>query len=295
MENDLKKSILSTIVFFDMFDYPLTKEEIWKFLYFPQQDYSLDDVKKFLDHGNINHKEDFYFLSNREEIINTRKKREKESLNKYKKTKRVVKVFGLIPFVQVVAIGNFMPQKNTRSKSDLDFFIVTKKNRIWLTRFITILLSYLFGGRPTPKNQKNKICLTFYTSEDNLNFQNIALHKNDIYFHYWLASLVVLYNKNQTCEKFIKENEWLKKYLPNVFKNIAFTNTKTASKKQCRLVSRFEKLAKKIQLKKMPKHLKEQANKNTNIIINDKMLKFHDKDKRKHYYNKFLSLINRVY
>lgn len=298
MEKDQQKSILTTVIFFDLFDYPLTELEIWKFLYAPQpkEKISLSDIKKQLPKiAAIRAKDGFYFLKGREEIINIKHSRYSESFNKFKKAMRAAKIFSLLPFIQLIAIGNFIPSNNTKKEGDIDFFIITKKNRVWLTRFILATLSQILGWRPTKKNKKDKICLTFFISEDSLNLQKISL-LDDVYLHYWLATLYPLYNMEGVYEKFVAENGWIGKFLPNWTEISPSQKRKITKRRKCFLASFFdftflEKLSKKTQLKIMPENLKVMANKDSRVVLNDSMLKFHDQDRRKEYRDRFYKKI----
>lgn len=53
MPNTLEQSIIKTLAFFDIFDYPLTLTEIWKWLYKPgkinNENPKLSDVKQALE------------------------------------------------------------------------------------------------------------------------------------------------------------------------------------------------------------------------------------------------------
>jgi hypothetical protein len=300
MKEKLEKSILKTIIFFDLFDYPLTELEIWKFLYFPEKKYLLSEVKGSLKNNisNIETYQGFYFLKGRREILQTKHLRYKESFIKFKKAKRVAKIFSIIPFIKLIAIGNYIPENNTKKESDIDFFIVTKKNRIWITRAICVALTILLKLRPSNKNKENTICLTFYTTIDNLNFKKLTLGERsgvgDIYFFYWLASLYPLYNIDETYEKLIKENSWLKEYLPNLLPTIPSQKRKIISNFKCTILqilnfNFWEKFTKKIQLKIIPTNLRKMANHDTRVILNNSMLKFHDQDRRDEYRNKFLN------
>ena len=310
MNNNLRESIISCLVFFDMFDYPLTELEIWKFLYKNNSDnnysdFSIFDVRKILKNdlaNKIENKNEFYFLQKRENIVDIRNKRYNQSFDKFQKAKKASRIFSLLPFIKMIAIGNFMPSNNTKKESDIDFFIVVKKNRIWISRFFCALISQLLGWRPTEKNKEDKICLTFFISEKNLDLRNIAIADekiNDIYFCYWIATLYPMYNKNKTYEKFVGQNSWVKKYLPNFTEIISSRQRKI---NPCIfsfifLILNFnflEKIAKKIQLKIMPENLKNLANKSDGVIVNDDILKFHDNDKRKYYRDKFLNNYEKI-
>jgi hypothetical protein len=304
MEKTLEKSILQTIIFFDLFDYPLTELEIWKFLYSPEKPYSLSEIKSYLrlSPSNIETYQGFYFLKNRRETIDIKHDRYKESFIKFKKAKRVAKIFSIIPFIKLIAIGNFIPENNTKKESDIDFFIVTKKNRVWITRAICVALTIILQLRPTPKNKKNKICLTFYTTNQDLNFKKLSLPKKegigDLYLFYWIATLYPLYNIDKAYEKFIKENGWLKNYLPNLLPIMPSQKRKIDSSFKCFMLQIFnfnfwEKFTKKIQLKILPSNLKKMANNDTRVILNNSMLKFHDQDRREEYRNKFTTNLNK--
>ena len=73
-----KESILKTLLYSDIFDYPLSKEEIWKFLISKNK----EDKQSFLKYLSLknnlfNHKNNFYFIKGRIEIIKKRQEKEK--------------------------------------------------------------------------------------------------------------------------------------------------------------------------------------------------------------------------
>ncbi|MBU0897651.1 hypothetical protein KJ806_00795, partial [Patescibacteria group bacterium] len=64
----LKKAIIRVIVFFDIFDYPLTLSEIWRFISLKCE---LVEVFDILENGieGISSQNCFYFLSGKEKNI----------------------------------------------------------------------------------------------------------------------------------------------------------------------------------------------------------------------------------
>lgn len=295
---ETQKAIISAIIFFDMFDYPLTEEEILQFCYFQDgfdnNDCGLENIKKILASeilsDKIEKKNDFYFLRGREEIIKIRAKRNSQSAKKFRKAKFIIRIFAFFSFINMAAVVNFMPSSNGKKDSDIDLFIIVKESRIWLTRIICAGICQVFGLRPTEKNIKDKICLSFFISDDNLDLRNIVLDKNDIYFYYWFATVFPIYNKDEIYEKFISTNSWIKNYLPNFQQIIPDKKQKINFKFSISFLYNFdflERLAKKIQLKILSPKLREMANKDTRVIINDKMLKFHSNDRREYYQKKY--------
>ena len=86
-----------TLKYFDLFDYPLKKEEIWRWLIGKSEpgmmNYELRDfnevLEKIFEHKIIQVKNGYYFLSGREDIVTTRQIREEESFKKIKKARRI--------------------------------------------------------------------------------------------------------------------------------------------------------------------------------------------------------------
>ncbi|MCX6745249.1 MAG: hypothetical protein NTX82_07050, partial [Candidatus Parcubacteria bacterium] len=74
--NYLELFILNTIIYFDLFDYPLTGQEIWQYLYTEGMqggNFSLLEIEECLKNSEIMKKltaaeRGFYFLKGRQEI-----------------------------------------------------------------------------------------------------------------------------------------------------------------------------------------------------------------------------------
>jgi len=102
--------------------------------------------------------------------------------------------------------------------SDIDLFIITKKNRLWTTRIFATLLLTLLWKRKTAKKHSGQFCLSFFISEEELSLEEIAL-RNDIYLSYWLQTLIPIINRDTIFEKFIEENQtWCKIQNDNYYK-----------------------------------------------------------------------------
>jgi len=80
------QAIIKTLIYSDIFDFPLTKQEIWKYL-ISNKKISQKDFLKLLKNKKTLSKNNFYFLKGREEIIRKRKDRKKIGVNKIEKAK----------------------------------------------------------------------------------------------------------------------------------------------------------------------------------------------------------------
>ena len=115
----------------------------------------------------------------------------------------------------MIAICNSLAFANSRDNSDIDFFIIGKKHRLWLTRLFAVAIIKFLNLRPKPNNTKNKICLSFFISEDFLNLEKIA-YPDDVHFQFWLNQIYPFYSRAEIYQKFSQANEWSKNKLPNL-------------------------------------------------------------------------------
>jgi hypothetical protein len=233
-------------------------------------------------------------LPGRVGIIKIRQTRHNYFLRKYKIAKKFVRYFSFLPFIKVIALSNSIGQFNLRDGSDIDFFIITSPRRIWLTRLFCAGIAKILNRRPTPKNKKDKICLSFYISEENLNLDNLQIDSGDPYFFFWLRSLVLLYNKEGVYENFLSTN-----YLPCKEISTQSSEKKVFRKQKKTILSSIsnclERGAKRIQLAVMSRALKEAMNNSVGVVISDNILKLYLQDKRIEYAEKYANRIHQIF
>lgn len=316
MLSGLEKSIIATLVYFDIFDYPLTTLEVFKWL-LQQGDGQIENsfyqIKSTLDKDSlkkiIDQKNGFYFLKHRERIVDQRLENYKVAERKFKKAIRFIKMLRFNPLIKMVAICNSLAFSNAGDYSDIDFFIIAKKKRIWLARFWANFLPKIFGLRPTRSDTQDKLCLTFFIAEDKLSIADLQCSQFDIYLAYWISQVLPIYDPDQLYPQFIKANNWIEKYFPNFLPyqvNIRRKVKDSIISKSFRRLGGLiywrvwgnwqESLVKNIQLAALPATLKEVANQGTKVVINDQVLKFHDNDRRvkfkKMFEEKMSKLVN---
>ncbi len=295
--NVLKKEILLTLAYFDIFSYPLSSFQILKFLKI-KSTYSdildvLEDLKK---ENKISEYSSFWFLQGKDNLSSERFKKFNYFKRKIKKAKKFSYLISVLPFVRAIFVSNIIGDHNLKNSSDIDFLIITSSKRIWLARFFCTIIAKFLGLRPNKKTKKDKICLSFYISEDALNLENQILNEKDFYFIYWLSGLDLIFSKNNIDKFFYQENQWIKKYLPNFsfFSNDFTPLSQNKKSKNFLLFNFLEKILKKLQIKIMPKKLREQSQISSGVILGDKMIKLFLEDKRFYFIEKYESIIREM-
>ncbi len=299
----MQENILKTLIYFDILDYPLVLQEVFRFLWNNKlSKISLKDVKFELENlikkNKVEEKDGFYFLKNRAEIVELRKKREKISLAKIKKAQRIARFLSCLPCIKAIFICSSLGLLNAKDEADIDFLIITQKNRIWSARFWSAGFLKLLGMRPNKKTTKDKICLSHFITEDNLSLMETKIFEDDIHLIYLLTYYLPVYVEEDLWHKFVGANLWIKKYVPNFNysqeqERFIIKNRLVWLKQILRkiMLKGCEKIFKKFQLWYLPPILKQMMNQDKRVIMNNKMLKLHTNDEREKIYKKWKNKI----
>jgi len=315
------KSIIATFCYFDIFHHPLTLLELKKYLInlSGNADSRIISNKKLFNTLQylrnkqvIQSKNGFYFLKNKKQNFSLRSLKHLYSQKLWKKAYFISKVISRLPFVRMIAVCNTLAMNNITSKSDIDLFIIIKNDYIWTARFFITLAVSVLGLRRHKKKIAQRVCLSFYITQRAMNLKKITINLQqmpDIYFIYWFASLSPLFSEKETQENFFKKNIWIKNYLLNfypyqpilyrrkvklgVFSKKIKTFLESLLLKS--LGQKLEKFLKELQFRKMSKNYwSKEREKNTDVIISDNILKFHEADRRREYRNRFLEKLKIV-
>ncbi|KKR04071.1 MAG: hypothetical protein UT32_C0035G0006 [Parcubacteria group bacterium GW2011_GWC2_39_14] len=303
----LEQKILKTVCYFDLFNFPLTNWEVYRNLYTAKGESTKEIIaalKNLATLKTLTFDQGFYFLPGRAEIIKSRKEHYLLAQAKMRIALNYARILKHLPFVQTVFVCNSLSYQNSRPESDIDFAIISHKNRLWTCRFFCAGLMALLRRRPTSNTQKNRLCLSFFVSESDPCLQKIA-YSNDIHFVYWLKQFLPIYDRNNLVQKFADANTWLNEFLPNYSTTV--TNSRWTIKSNFRLSFLLEKLlstrlgdyfehwVKRTQLKIMPSKLVELSQtSNTDVILTDTLLKFHDKDTRQEIQKQWTENYNKI-
>lgn len=282
----LDSAIRSTIAFFDIFDYPLTSFEVWQYLPLHA---SLNEVQTALEDASLilDKKDGLYALPGRLAHLEAERRRRYISTDrKIKKAKRLIRLFSWLPWIKLICLANTIGTHNLRAGGDIDLFIVTKPQRLWLSKLFASSITQLTGLRPRQGHNRDKLCLSFFVDESALNLATFRLG-DDHYFPYWLAGLLPLYGDSSVYDNLIAANSWITEALPNWSTACSRPRLRfnEAIKRADWLswLSGFEQISRKLQKTIMSPDIKAIANLDTRVVINDHVLKLHTVDRREYF------------
>lgn len=303
--SDLEQAIFRTVAWFSLSEYPVTGFEIWKWLLRPTVSYRLSEVLRVLEEScwlaaRVHRNGGFFVLRSADptpafpldkgmEMSALRHDRFLNAARKHKRLALALKYLGRIPTVRAIAACNTLAWSNTTETSDIDLFIITSPRRIWITRLLTALPFALMGLRPG-SNRRDPFCFSFFVTEEAGDLAPVQLHAEDIYLAQWIRSLVPVYGQ-QIFASLQTQNRWVHRIFPNAFPMAVARPRRQASRRAFPLpIGFFEPILRFMQQRHLPVRLRELANKDTRVIINDRILKFHDNDRRAEFYSRWQAL-----
>ncbi|MEO8470969.1 MAG: hypothetical protein ABI477_02210 [Chryseolinea sp.] len=202
----LRETVVNTIVYFDIFKYPLKIDEVIAFMGI--SGFMRDEVQGALDeltaHSIVSKIEDFYSLHDDNEKVSRRLKGNIEAAKHMPMAMRWARFISNFPFVRGVLISGSLSKGYMDEKSDLDFFIITASGRLWITRMLLVVFKriFLFGSH------KN-FCVNYFVDSD-----NPKIAEENIFTATELATLIPFYGAEEY-DKLVRSNLWLREYLPN--------------------------------------------------------------------------------
>lgn len=202
----LEKDIFKVLAYFDIFHYPVTVKEIHSFLYcVPGENELLATLEQLCSEKRIFKHESFYFLQNDHSIVYQRKNDNQRAQVLLKTAYRISSFLFQFPFVRGIGISGSLSKNVAAENADIDFFIITKSNRLWIARS----MMHLFKKFSFLVRKEHWFCMNYYIDEDAL-----QITEKNIYTATEIVTLVPVCG-NGVLKRFFDANEWTQTYFPN--------------------------------------------------------------------------------
>lgn len=217
----LGKSIIKTLAYYDIFDYPLTVEEI--FYNLGTNHVSVLDIQKEIEllckDGLTFKKSNFYLLRNDENFITRRLEGNKLAEKKINSAYKMTKFISKFPYVRAVLLSGSISKGYMEKDSDVDYFIITQPKRLWVTRLLLMLFKKVFLF-----NSRKIFCINYFVDTETL-----EIEEKNIFTATELTTLIPTYGK-ELYDELYKKNSWIRDFYPNFPKrdNSIISNNKNS-------------------------------------------------------------------
>jgi predicted nucleotidyltransferase len=127
---------------------------------------------------------------------------------RWAKARRMARLLSFVPFIRFIGVTGSMARGTASEKSDIDFFIVAKKGRLFLTRGLTVLLLSLIGEYRTRDRVTGKICTNCWATDNHL-----TVGPKNEYVARDYSRMLPLYDPTSLYPRFLVSNSWFRRFL----------------------------------------------------------------------------------
>jgi hypothetical protein len=197
-------SVLGTLLYFNIFDYPLTTVEIFERSIL-KNEYEVKKALTELEKQNLVFCiHNFYTLQNNSTLIEKRLAANILATKSLDKAKLVAKLILCIPYVRGIMLSGSISKNYMDENSDIDYFIVTAPNRLWVCRLFFVLVQKILF-----LNSYKYFCYNYMVAENYLNVSD----KN--YFTAIEAVTILPVYNLPLYKQFLEKNKWVETFFPN--------------------------------------------------------------------------------
>ena len=280
-----KSIILKTIRLANFFDSSFTVRQVHKYLPASMSETEYNYSLMQLENENeILIEDDFVFENSNQTNCHVKRK---WSQSIFQKNKKYISLFSYIPWIKFIGLTGANAFESCKKSDDVDMFIVTQKNRLWLTYLLIVILSKLMGKR-------NVLCVNYLVDTENLEIK----HKS-YYNAVQLLQMKSIFNPDFQ-DQLIHANKWIFDFIPNakyeksfdsfylvnsISRNSSKTNNSVLSKIDNKIYNNYSE------------HLKAKYNYlfGKSLIVDRGIAKLHRQDNHKIYADIFESVIETNY
>lgn len=207
-------SVLKTILYFSIFKYPITKEEIFEFSDVKTRAEMDHEIRALLERRIIFRINEYFSDSNDPMLVERRLKGNEMARGVMPKAQKVGRLISRFPYVKSVSLSGALAKGYYDDDGDIDFFIITEANRLWIARTLLVLYKKIFL-----LNSKKYFCVNYFISTDHL-----KIAERNRFTATEMVTLIPVYGE-EIFRHFMNQNQWTTDFFPNKDSiNFAYVN-----------------------------------------------------------------------
>jgi glycosyltransferase involved in cell wall biosynthesis len=188
---DLRAAIRKTIEYSNLFQYPLTEDELRERLF----DVRVDEAIFGRVLASLRIEPD-------DQLLKLRAVREQISDRAIREAQPHLRTLASIPFVRMLAFSGSTAHRNMTTMEDLDLFMIVEDGKLWAVFGIAMIWAKLKGLR-------KQLCLNYAISD-----RALPLFEHDAFTAQQAASIKPFYGKS-VYDRFLKMNPFVQGHFPN--------------------------------------------------------------------------------
>jgi predicted nucleotidyltransferase len=164
---------------------------------------------------SVSVEEGFAVLKGYERLFSERPFREKTS----KKFRGTAEAFikdlkRRTPYVELMAVCGSVAYGSAKDTDDIDLFILSEENRMWLTFFKALLLARVFNMKAKVIGERTDFCLSYMQDKQHFE-EEITRHRSPLFAREFLSLYVI--DGTNCYGSILKKTEWMREAFPGLY------------------------------------------------------------------------------
>ena len=162
---ELQLELIDKLAYFGVFHHPLRADELQNLLqnHFPM-DRVFTELDRLVSQGICYRAGNYYGMhAGVEEEIENRLKNEHHAQHYFRRLPAYARLICQFPYVRGVAVSGSLSKGVIHADGDIDYFVITAHNRLWMTRMLLIIFKKI-----ALFNSRKYFCVNYFVSEKHL-------------------------------------------------------------------------------------------------------------------------------
>lgn len=207
----VERTILRTLYYFELFSYPLTEQEILRFAHnlagdvesIPTEPVLREKLQSLEEEGKVFRFGAYFQTQDKPEWVSRRQENNSRADAMLPIARRIARLIDSFPFVRAVFVSGSLSKHSMRPDSDIDFFIITEPERLWLARTLLVAFKKLFLF-----NSHKYFCVNYF-----IDTEHLEIEEKNLFTATEVVTLLPMYGK-EWCQAFYGANAWAFQQFP---------------------------------------------------------------------------------
>ena len=207
VESPTARAIVRTLLYFEIFSYPLTAEEVFRFSTCPDATFEKDfeRLQNLVRQGVVFQFGHFYQTQNDPTWAQRRLDCNHRADSLLPIARRIARFIGAFPFIKGVFVSGSLSKHCMSADSDIDFFLITESGRLWLARTLLVLFKKIFLF-----NSHKYFCVNYFVDTGHL-----EIEEKNLFTATETVTLLPMYGR-EWYAAFCDANRWAWEQYPNI-------------------------------------------------------------------------------
>lgn len=209
----VERAIVHTLLYFELFSYPLREQEIWQFIHCDtpesrEPDFSFEVFREKLyelqNRGLVFRFQDFFQTQDDPAWAERRLEYNRRADAMLPVARRMARLIAAFPYIRAVFVSGSLSKHSMRPDSDIDFFLITTPGRLWLARTLLVIFKKVFLF-----NSHKYFCVNYF-----IDTEHLEIEEKNLFTATEVVTLLPMYGREWQ-QAFYRKNLWAWRRFPH--------------------------------------------------------------------------------